>query len=231
MLNLNSFPEYFRSYSWDKKHHLYGYPPDNFEKFEWILSLERRFEWLKHHGTNKPTASIYLFREMIQWGGSQNGVLQKFEDQLGETNLQAVIQAIVNNLHDPKLAIDVALTLPGLGLTYASKLLRFLHPERYGALDTRVRNALLQQINHNRIPKIYDGNAKSMSTGYIAFNSYVNSLKINLEDASINRPECALPRANGKTGWRSADIEMALFAWANPDEEQYKEPFGKTKSY
>ncbi len=80
MLNLHNFPHHFQAYSWKAKHALYGYPDDAFPKFEWIVTLEKRFEWLKINCECKSTTSIYLLKEMIQWGGSQNGTLQKFED-------------------------------------------------------------------------------------------------------------------------------------------------------
>jgi hypothetical protein len=209
----NNFPDYFRHYAWEGKHALYGYPGDQFPEFKWILSLEGRFAWLRlQHGT-RPTASIYLLREMIQWGGSQNGILQKFDDGIGEVNLYQKITEVIANLADPRDAIEAALGVPGMGLTYASKMLRFFDPDTYGALDSRIKKALYERVP-NAIPKIHDGNVNSMANGYVEFIAYLGSLKEDLDRRKIIRPECNLPPCRGTAGWRAADIEMALFSWA-----------------
>jgi hypothetical protein len=79
---------------------------------------------------------------MLQWGGSQNGVLQKFEDGVAEVCFADSLRSVLSKLSVPRDAIKSALTIPGLGLTYASKLLRLLNPEGYGALDSRIRRGL-----------------------------------------------------------------------------------------
>ena len=154
------------------------------------------------------TASKYLVQEMIEWGGSQNGVLQKFNDGTGEVNLYKLMQEIITNIDNGDIAISASLKLPGVGLTYASKLLRFMKPEAYGALDSRIRTALLK---NELLPKIYDGNEKSMINGYVAFLDLLNSIKLQLEEQSIRKPDCALSRSGL---WRPSEIEMALFRWA-----------------
>lgn len=217
MPDLKKFPEYYRSYSWDAKHSLYGYPADAYSKFEWISSLEGRFHWLRLHCKSDNTASIYLLKEMIQWGGSQNGTLQKFEDGIEQHNLQQLMLNTVSNLGSPDKAISAALKFPGMGLTYASKMLRFLDPERYGALDSRIRKAFGDKIP-GTLPKIYDSLDQSMVNGYVAFTKYMNDIKAQLDAANICRPKCELPLGVGSAQWRSADIEMALFGWASRDE-------------
>ena len=217
MPDIRRFPEYFQKYSWKGKHHLYGYPPDACGDFAWIHSLETRFAWLKRNHVAEKTASIYLIREMIQWGGSQNGVLQKFDDRLGEVNLFDTIAKVIAHLNSAGKAIEAALAMPGMGLTYASKLLRFLDPEKYGALDSRVRGALEERAPEANLPKIYDVNDRSMINGYEAFIGYLESLAQQLEAAGIVRPKCDLPMGTSATGWRAADIEMALFKWAETD--------------
>lgn len=213
MPELSKFPEYFRSYSWSAKHALYGYSADKYDQFEWIASLEKRFDWLKRNCKTESTASIYLLKEMIQWGGSQNGTLQKFEDGLEKHNLQLLMQDTVSNLSSPQKAISAALKFPGMGLTYASKMLRFLDPERYGALDSRIRKAF-----SDKMPKIYDSSEQSMVAGYVAFTDHLDAIKGQLNSTNILRPKCALPVGAGSAQWRSADVEMALFGWASSDE-------------
>lgn len=207
---------YFQGFQWSDKHKYFGFPADSYPDFCWISSLEKRFDWLRGNYIIEKTSSIYLFREMIQWGGSQNGVLQKFDDRLGETDLYDLMSATIKNLPVPADAISSALDIPGMGLTYASKLLRFLDPDNYGALDSRVRDALNKRANV--LPKIYDGNANSMIKGYVAFQSLLNSHKTNLETGNVIRPQCLLAVGSGRTAWRTADIEMALFQWAGTND-------------
>lgn len=214
MLDLRKFPDYFRSYNWQAKHCLYGYPADSYPKFEWVTSLEERFNWLRMHCEREKTASIYMIKEMIQWGGSQNGILQKFEDGIEQHNMLHLILETVANLQSPDKAIASALKFPGMGLTYASKMLRFFDPNRYGALDSRIRKALLDRAPEV-LPKIYDSSNQSMVAGYLAFTKYVDQIKAQLDEAGIVRPSCELQANDSVTQWRAADIEMALFGWSS----------------
>src|SRR5438093_4686067 len=153
-MDLSRFPEYYKAYSWYDKHRLFGYPPDSYPNFDWIQSLERRFRHYRQHSDSVP---LFLIKEMIQWGGSQNGVLEKFDNALGSYCLHMKLNTVLQSIHVPRRAIEAALDVPGLGLTYASKLLRFLDPERYGALDGRIRKAL-GRLSPAPLPNIYDGN-------------------------------------------------------------------------
>lgn len=208
MINYNKFPEYFTNYAWSGKHLLFGYPPDSFPDFNWIASLEKRFQWVARNISENKSASKYLLQEMIEWGGSQNGVLQKFNDTSGEINLLAMMTDVVNNLSNPEKAITSALSLPGLGLTYASKLLRFLQPESYGALDSRIRDALNDEM---KLPRIYDGNRNSMVSGYVQFIDILADIRKTLKKEKIGKPACSL---SSNSDWRACEIEMALFCWA-----------------
>ena len=104
--------------------------------------------------------------------------------------------------------------MPGLGLTYASKLLRFMQPETYGALDSRIREALKHE---QRLPKIYDGNHNSMVSGYVQFIILLGDIKAVLRQKGIRKPSCGLSN-NGD--WRACEIEMALFCWAGNREKR-----------
>jgi hypothetical protein len=208
MIDYNRFPEFYKNYAWSGKHTLFGYPPDSFPEFNWIASLEKRFQWVTKKWATNNSASKYLVQEMIEWGGSQNGVLQKFNDGSGEVNLFEVLADVIDNLSSPVQAINSALRLPGLGLSYASKLLRFMQPETYGALDSRIREALKSD---GRLPKIFDGNHNSMVFGYVQFISLLEEIKAILKQKGIAKPACNLSN-NGS--WRSCEIEMALFCWA-----------------
>jgi hypothetical protein len=188
-MELTNFPDYYKQYFWNGKHKLFGYPSDSYPNFPWIASLEKRFNWLRDNSVKQKTASQYLIKEMIEWGGSQGGVLQKFNDGIGEVNLLKLVQKIIANLDSSERAIKSSLSLPGLGLTYASKLLRFMKPERYGALDSRIRKALFKR---QRLSKIYDGNIDSMVNGYLEFLKLLNTLKSQLLTLQIRKPDCSL---------------------------------------
>lgn len=205
--DLEHLPEYYRDYSWEGKHKLFGYPADTYPNFSWICSLENRFIWLRENSQSRHTAAIYLIKEMIEWGGSQHGSLQRFSDGLGEVSLYQLIQEVILNLDEPVNAIRAALALPGLGLPYASRLLRFLKPEFYGVLDSRISSSLL---GHELLPKINDGSVTSMVAGYVAFHNLLNRLGEQLQGRGIEKPHCAL----SKTGmWRPAEIGKALVEW------------------
>ncbi len=199
-------------YNWKNKHGLYGFPADTFPEFLWIGSLETRFKWLKLNHRGEKTASIYLLREMIQWGGSQNGVLQKFDDGVEQVNLFEILKETIDHLDQPERAIESGLKFPGMGLTYASKLLRFLDPDNYGSLDRRLRNALESKAPD--VPIIHDGYTNSMVRGYRAFLDYIKNIRHQLVAAEVDRPPCSL-QVGSHRGWRTADIEMALFTWAS----------------
>ncbi len=211
-MDVGQFPAYYKAYSWSDKHSLFGYPPDLYPEFEWIRSLERRF---LRYRRSRGAAPLYLVREMVQWGGSQNGVLEKFDNALGSYCLTEALTEVLDCIEDPRAAIEAALKIPGLGPTYASKLLRFLQSERYGALDGRIRKALTPPL-----PKIYDGNTGGMVRGYCPFIDYLGELQRALEAGDI-----ALPAENGaQARWRSAEIEMALFQRASTQNGEALQP-------
>jgi hypothetical protein len=82
----------------------------------------------------------------------------------------------------------------------------------HASLDGRVRKAMLKV---GLLGKIYDGNENSMIPGYVAFQALCVDLAAQLEAANIARPHCNLGTALTSTGWRVADVEMAIFAWAD----------------
>jgi len=205
-MEITQFPNYYRTYLWDKKHRMFGYAPDRYPEFQWIRSLERRFLDIRHQQMRDP---CFLVEEMIQWGGNQHGILTKFRRELESYCLSDSLKVVVNRLDNAELAIESALDIPGLGLTYASKLLRFLAPDAYGSLDRRIRDGL-GTLRPAPLPKIWDGNKASMTRGYVTFITYVRDLRDDLHARHI------LPSVDaGPSRWRVADVEMALFGWVS----------------
>lgn len=218
VLDLTRFPEYFGCYHWEAKHALFGYPADKAPEFRWIRNLECRGLWLREAlRAGKDISGLYLLKDIIQWGGSQNGCLQKFEDGVGRICLAGELAKVVKALPHPKEAISAAMEISGLGLTYGSKLLRFLDPVNYGALDARLRSAMnaAKQREHRleQMPTISD-NRGSAIRGYEWFCGFARQLQNDLEDRGIKRPNCTLAHNATRTRWRAADVEMALFRWA-----------------
>lgn len=209
-IDVNLLPSYFERYHWSHLHQVYGYPADTFPRFRWIKSLENRGSWLASMGAIE-TAPTNFIRELLDWGGGA-GPRMKFEAKLGNVCLQERFQLVVDNIDNVSLALEHALRIPGCGLTYGSKLLRFLKPELHASLDSRIRAALLKA---GLLGEIYDSSDTSMIRGYVSFIEVNSALKNELELAGINRPACDLPPGKSATGWRAADIEMALFAWAD----------------
>jgi len=211
-MDIQALPAAFQQYSWEKKHALYGFEADCYPNFPWINSLEVRFASVRNRQKVGFKAPVLLLREMIQWGGSQNGVLQKFDENLGGICLDSALWKVIEALDRPEDAIRAALEIPAFGLTYASKLLRFLDPVRYAALDSQIRKLLKPKVG---FPTIYDANTNSMVAGYLAFLEVLDGIRDEAQTANVARPECKLAAAQGETeGWRNADIEMALFAWS-----------------
>jgi hypothetical protein len=210
-ITIAHLPAAYSAYMWHAKHGLYGYPPDSFPDFHWILSLEHRFAWVRTN-LGRPSAP-YLFKEMLQWGGSQNGVMQKFDDGVDEVCFADSLRSVIATLKVPASAIETSLGIPGLGLTYASKLLRFLDPQHYGALDSRIRKGLTARewidAGGNEI-RISDGSVPSMVKGYCLYLDELTALKRQLHGASILCPDSAINKVGQ---WRLADIEMALFQY------------------
>jgi hypothetical protein len=89
-----------------------------------------------------------------------------------------------------------------------------MRPEKYGALDGRIREALHKE---GRLPRIFDGVHNSMVSGYIEFVKLLEEIKAHLHSERISKPICHL---SGGEGWRACEIEMALFSWAGKKEKR-----------
>ena len=142
------------------------------------------------------------------WGGNQHQVLHNFAIGLqNDTNLENfenTILEITSSLEegddeeDHVSPFEQARLLPGLGCTYTSKFIRFYRPDKYGALDSHIINAWDLPANSNG----YHQFIKVLSEKY----------KPYLEENQIYRPEYANRSATNE--WRVAEIEMAIFSWA-----------------
>ena len=204
---LKEFPLRFAQYEWDSLHAAFGWPPDCFDTgFPWIVDLEDRFRAAMEQNGFPP---LSLVTEMILWGGNQqNRILKTFSANLRSVDFAALMRDVVDNLDTPHWALRSAEAMPGFGLTYGSKLLRFCRPEVYGALDSRIQTAL-----SNRSGAVAIRKSGSTCIGYTEFLRLLRQFQWDLHDSEIARPEYHSRPAD--TLWTAAEVEMALFAWAS----------------
>jgi hypothetical protein len=212
-MKLTEFPKMFRAYRWAGRHHDFGYPPDEYDAFQWMSSLEQRFEYMRKSFLARPTGAIYLFRELILWGDRKQGVLQKFEDGIGQERLQDLIGDVISNIEDTDEAIKSALKVSGLGLTYSSKLLRFLAPERYGALDSQIHKYIVEQEKVVGLPARL-GKHNWVGSYSLFVEHLVNkAAKLNAAGPKFALPTNRLPSSRNAK-WLPAHVEMAYFGKA-----------------
>lgn len=140
------------------------------------------------------------------WGGNQHGVGSGMRKCNSDSKVRNATSDAIRNLSDPECAFRALRTgIKSWGLSYASKTLRFICPQRYGALDSLIRHSLIGVL-----PRINNGHLNSEIRGYVRFLEFCEELKSHKLPKNPNRP-------NGE--WYIADIEVALFQFASKDEE------------
>jgi len=162
--------------------------------FEEYVSLEGRL-------SEKATSTGYLeladLADIADWGGNQRGVKQRMVRSNTDDEVRQATAESIQNLNNPEGAIRAVLGIRQWGLTYGSKVLRFVDPENYVALDQKLRAGISKTL----LPTIYDGNFASMVHGYLRFLDIC---------AEIQR-QLSVPGPREGDKWFLADIEMALF--------------------
>ena len=210
MIPIDQTERCFKSYRWDGKHYLFGYEADTHPTFAWIRSLEERFKFIRDNpDLLQDDAPVFLIREMIKWGASKKrDISPKFDDYIGTYCLADKLRKVIKSLDSVEKAIGAALDIPGLGPTYASKLLRFLKPSMYGALDGQIKDVLLDEIKERVIQN--NGKKSDNKDQYVAFISMLTEHQEKL-------------LAEKQLNLSIAEIEMALFQWAAEQKELKKE--------
>ena len=137
--------------------------------------------------------------DIARWGGNQRGIAQRMKAQNSELHVRDVTAEAIQNLHNPETALRTLLDgISQWGLTYASKTLRFIRPEDFGALDTVIRRC----VGKNLLGRINDGHLNSMINGYGCFLELCKGIQ--------NRVLLGNPYRPGGT-WYIADIEVCIF--------------------
>jgi hypothetical protein len=138
---------------------------------------------------------------IVKWGGNPHGLSGVVRRHNTDSHVETATGEAIRMLNDPRLALGRLLGkyggIHGLGLAFATKTLRCLCPQNYGALDSKLR----QCIDDSLLPNI--GNEIDL---YLHFLAFLRELK------QMASPYGPSRRPNRE--WFVADIEMALFQFA-----------------
>lgn len=88
--------------------------------------------------SDAPDAAYEFSRRVCEWGRGARvwGNLNRFHTQAALTQeLRAWFSSLESVQDDDAIAVERGVSIKGLGVSFASKHLRFLKPDRYGVLD------------------------------------------------------------------------------------------------
>lgn len=140
-------------------------------------------------------ADLEVFiNEVCEWGG-YSGISGRVLKRNTHASIKSNVESVISKLRNPPDlvgALKAMTEIKELGVSFASKHLRFLCPEYCPVLDSILSDHLFYE--------------RSLE-GYKAFATTCNLMALELNDASIG---CPFP---GKTSWRPCDVEAALYAW------------------
>jgi len=146
---------------------------------------------------NFPQPQLEAFvRSVFEWGGYHQYSTANLDKVLEKLNSRPFLDAM-NALNSPFPGIEGAIfritRLPGLGISYGSKHLRFLRPDICPVLDSVIR---------------CEFGYSEDSSGYYLYQRDVMETAMVLEQSKIDNP---LFRIDNR--WFAADVDMALFAY------------------
>ncbi len=184
-----------------------GFPPK-------ILSTNRFSHFLGRHLMLDPTTpSIEQFgarlvaddfplnrmeifvRIVCKWGNDNRiafRVLQQNSINEIRRTMKQAYSSLENN--DPHTAIERIRELPGRGISFGSKHLKFLDPSRSVVLDSIIRSQL---------------GYRDTANGYVAFLHDCLSIRDFLNSLGVAATE-------RRKKWRVSDVEMAIFMKVRP---------------
>ena len=138
---------------------------------------------------------------IANWGGNQHGIKQRMQSTNTPDQVRRATSLAITQLDDPAGAMWAIASVNHWGVSYGSKTLTFMCPTEYAILDSWIQKALVRVI-----PKIRDGDAKSVVKGYVSYLDCCRALQGN-----VSAPP---PVATTNGQWRIADIGQALFEFA-----------------
>lgn len=222
------FEEELHKYRWEGSFHKkLGREPDKWPEFKWIRDIERRTHGeLSENGHLSRDCAI----EIIKWGtGGRHGPLNianninDWEERTQcaytkKKEIPTVLENhrdIVNGVGEAYLELAIhKKNIKGLGLTYFSKILRFMNPDKFGARDAKFLSSLFKKGW-----KDANGNTFSLNLGHYedrkaearAYGRFCWVLQVL---AAYQNRIGLLDDGKEKRKWRAADIEMSLFGFA-----------------
>src|SRR5713226_6520946 len=163
------------------------------------VALENRGHALRTSAPMKWADLEAFIKDACRWGdyaGISGRVLKS------KTNARAKIEGKVGDAilrlsaTPPDLvgALKTMTEIKGLGVSFASKHLRFLFPEYCPVLDSILSGRLFYELSVD---------------GYRSFAAACKRMAAELNSAKI---DTTFP---GQSGWRPSDVEAALYAWIN----------------
>ena len=222
-LACNDFTQLYRSYSWKSDTYGAGFPG--------ISSLELRLRGKTDQITLANVKAVKC------WGCPRGTSREKIHGtRIIYPELFLDLRTRLSDLSligdDPGGPAGVlAASVSGVEATYASKVLRFVMPEQYGAIDTRqvsvfgvdgrdddTRGWLPLRVMEGLHGRSVDSdNKNSWHTGYGVWINILRYFAGKLPD-NCPHPNSFTERGLRCNGiWAAADVEMALFAFASRD--------------
>ena len=179
----------------DAKYVPYGEVPDcvrtHLARVPRTLEIEAMAKELSGHGFQESEVAAFV-RAVCTWGGYA-GIAGRV---LRDNSLHEVATSFRDALRDLESGVDVAvrrvLALRQLGVSFASKHLRFLAPQACSILDSKMAAA---------------AEFASNPRGLAQYSALCMSLSERLQARQIEDP---VQRPGGR--WYPADVDMALFA-------------------
>lgn len=216
-LTCDELIEGYQNYSWNHLHGAFGYGSDVFPEFDWILSLEKQFGEIRKNKLSKFPQSAFV--ELLAWGqrrevtdpGKAIGHLYgNFSVTTTQNTLINCLNSVIAEIENPENAIRNAMRFKGISFVFATKLLRFLEPNIYGAFDRVICSGFYPNIKP--IGSKHEAKEDVFRRVWPIYKFFLETLRNHQETLSNSkRPESVLCRGKSPSGWRIADIEMAVF--------------------
>ncbi len=168
------------------------------------LLIEYKWKQISSNPLTSANAWDFL-KQVVDWG-SVHWVNSKIKSNT-KNNVRLCLSTAKNHLAGPNPKIGNALAavsnINGLGISFATKVVRFICPEHCPVLDKVIWQGMYMGCgaNGSTPPTIANGGLKN-------YTSYVTDIKaIAQKMKKIPNP---LGRPNGE--WYPADVEMAIYA-------------------
>jgi hypothetical protein len=154
-------------------------------------NIERQAERLVNGNFQSYRDLCDFIKAVCKWGG-YSGIAGRVINENDESKLRYAFRSASShsNAGDDLAAIKSLLELRGFAVSFASKHLKFVAPERAVVLDSRISNRLGYELTPE---------------GYQTFLLDCRGIRDRANSFELRYPGW------GRDGWRVSDIEMAIF--------------------